>query len=155
MKNLYMLILVLLAGTAYGQANLSAIDASTCLNEKSSDTVVSFSTMSNGSANEGKGRNGIYTEVLIKELKNSNATIDEVLKKISIAVKQKTSGSQIPSSYSSISSDCFNQLHFKDALKAYPTKFAIVIGNSDYKRIGRLPNSINDSSDIAQYFLSQ
>jgi len=111
--------------------------------------------MSGDFAEDGMGKNGLYTEVLINELNKTNASIYEILNRVATSVKEKSKFNQSPSSFESISNDCFRSLNFTDALKKYSKKFAMIIGNSSYTKVSPQRNSLNDSNDIKQYFTGQ
>jgi uncharacterized caspase-like protein len=115
---------------------------------------MSFSTISGADAEDGIGKNGLYTEALIDELKKPNIPINDLFNLVSTSVKKKSRINQTPWLYND-SKDCFNQLSFKDLLKKYPKKYAVIIGNSSYTKISPLANTINDSNDIKQYFSEQ
>jgi hypothetical protein len=143
-----------LANAHIDHLNLNMPTAS-CLKDKSVDTLISFATVPGSVSSDGIGRNGLYTEVLINELYRPNAIMHEILMRISISVNEKSKGVQIPWSMGSMSNDCFNRLYFTEALKKYPNKFAVILGNSNYTKIAPLRNSINDSNDVKQFFLNQ
>lgn len=59
-------------------------------------TVLAYSTSPGQVAEDGTGRNSVYTEALAKALREPGAEIEQVLKKVAFVVGKKTSGDQLP-----------------------------------------------------------
>lgn len=144
----------LLASSNIEESNKSTTNFG-CADKQIKNSVIYYSTKPGKFAFDGVGRNGLYTGALIHELKTRNDSIDHILNKVSLHVVDESNGSQTPTSAGSLSNNCFSQLNFKDALKRYPNKFALVIGNSNYLSSSSLPNPINDSNDITEFFKEQ
>jgi hypothetical protein len=73
-----------------------------------SGTLMSFATRPGGEAADGDGRNGLYTSVLLQQLKLADQPIEQVLKKVVTGVKQASNGQQEPWIEGSIDGDfCF------------------------------------------------
>lgn len=73
-----------------------------------SGTLISFATKPGGVAADGTGRNGLYTSVLLEQLKNSNQPIEQVLKKVVAGVRVASKNQQEPWMEGSIEGDfCF------------------------------------------------
>ena len=142
----------------FAKANIAKyilnIEDASCFKDKSVNTLMSFSTMSGAEAEDGIGKNGLYTEVLINELKKASIPIEDLFSLVTSSVKNKTRINQTPFLYTNLK-DCLNQLSFKDLLKNYPKKYAVIIGNSSYTKVSPLANAINDSNEIKQYFAQQ
>jgi len=117
--------------------------------------LISYSTSVGGTASDGNERNGLYTEVLLRELQNKHLPIELLLNQVNESVKIKSKGEQIPV----FEKRMFNNFCFEKCDKNYKqknelsqgiNKVALVIGNSDYKILS-LKNPLNDSDDISGY----
>ena len=75
-----------------------------------SGTLISFATRPGSVAADGDGRNGLYTSVLLEQIKQSNQPIEQVLKNVVRGVKLGSKGQQEPWMEGSIEGDfCFAQ----------------------------------------------
>lgn len=75
-----------------------------------SGTLISFATRPGSLAADGDGRNGLYTSVLLDQIKQSNQPIEQVLKRVVSGVKVASKGQQEPWMEGSIEGDfCFGQ----------------------------------------------
>lgn len=75
-----------------------------------SGTLISFATRPGSVAGDGDGRNGLYTSVLLEQIKQSNQPIEQVLKRVVSGVKVASKGMQEPWMEGSIEGDfCFVQ----------------------------------------------
>lgn len=75
-----------------------------------SGTLISFATRPGSTAADGDGRNGLYTSVLLQQIKNTNQPIEQVLKRVVTGVKAASKGQQEPWMEGSIEGDfCFGQ----------------------------------------------
>ncbi len=73
-----------------------------------SGTLISFATKPGSVAADGTGRNGLYTSVLLEQLKNSGQPIEQVLKKVVSGVRVASKNQQEPWMEGSIEGDfCF------------------------------------------------
>lgn len=61
-----------------------------------SGTLISFATRPGSVAGDGNGRNGLYTSVLLEQIKQSNQPIEQVLKRVVSGVKVASKGQQEP-----------------------------------------------------------
>ena len=61
-----------------------------------SGTIISFATRPGSVAADGEGSNGLYTEHLLKAIDEAGAPIEQVLKKVLVAVKKASRGKQEP-----------------------------------------------------------
>jgi simple sugar transport system substrate-binding protein len=74
-----------------------------------SGTLISFATRPGSVAGDGDGRNGLYTSVLLEQIKQSNQPIEQVLKRVVSGVKVASKGHQEPWMEGSIEGDfCFS-----------------------------------------------
>jgi len=75
-----------------------------------SGTLISFATRPGSTAADGDGRNGLYTSVLLQQIKNTDQPIEQVLKRVVTGVKSASKGQQEPWMEGSIEGDfCFGQ----------------------------------------------
>jgi formylglycine-generating enzyme required for sulfatase activity len=61
-----------------------------------SGTLISFATRPGSVAADGEGRNGVFTEHLLKQMEQPNVPIESVMKRVVSGVKQATAGAQEP-----------------------------------------------------------
>jgi hypothetical protein len=59
-------------------------------------TFIAFATAPGSVAADGSGRNGLYTQHLVAEMKKPGAAIEEVFKSVRAAVRKDSQGRQIP-----------------------------------------------------------
>jgi hypothetical protein len=72
-------------------------------------SIIGFATSPNDVAEDGTGRNGLYTKHLLKAIKTPGLTVEEMLKKVRDGVWEETGGTQIPWENSSLRGDfCFS-----------------------------------------------
>lgn len=72
-----------------------------------SGTVVAYATGPGEVASDGDGKNGLYTQELLRNLREPNLKIEEVLKLTRISVKEKTNGQQVPWENTSLDGDFY------------------------------------------------
>ena len=63
-------------------------------------SIVVYSTSAGSTAQDGTGRNGTFTEVLLDHLTQPGLEISEIFRRTGAGVQEKTSGAQIPAIYS-------------------------------------------------------
>jgi uncharacterized caspase-like protein len=61
-----------------------------------SGTIIAYSTAPGSVASDGEGRNGLYTQELLANIRKPGLKIEEVLKRVRVAVKEKSHGQQVP-----------------------------------------------------------
>jgi hypothetical protein len=67
-----------------------------------SGTLIAYATAPGSVASDGTERNGLYTQELLKNLRTPGLDVEEVLKRVRIAVREKTQGKQTPWESSSL-----------------------------------------------------
>lgn len=72
-----------------------------------SGTLIAYSTAPGGIADDGNGKNGIYTQYLTRHVLEPNIQIEDVFKRVRIDVKKRTGGRQIPWESSSLEGDFY------------------------------------------------
>lgn len=82
------------------QKGLSQIDAPP-------GTLLAYSTSPGNTASDGLGKNGLYTEHLLREMKVSDAKIEDVFKRVRLAVRRQSFGKQIPWESTSLEEDFY------------------------------------------------
>jgi len=71
-------------------------------------TIISYATALGQQASDGNGRNGLFTQYLLKAIQTPGLTIEEVFKQTARGVQQESSGKQVPWRLSSLTDDfCF------------------------------------------------
>lgn len=82
------------------QKGLASIDAP-------SGTLLAYSTAPGSVASDGAGRNGVYTQELLKQIKTPGLSIEDVFKQVRISVRGATNGKQTPWESSSLIGDFY------------------------------------------------
>lgn len=70
-------------------------------------TFLAYATSPGAVAADGKGRNGVYTRHLLSALREPDGRIEEVFKRVRLAVARETEGKQIPWDSSSLLGDFY------------------------------------------------
>jgi uncharacterized caspase-like protein len=68
-------------------------------------TLLAFATSPGNVASDGDGANGLYTESLLREMKVPEAKIEDVFKRVRLAVRRGSRGQQIPWESTSLEED--------------------------------------------------
>lgn len=71
------------------------------------NSMIAFSTAPGAVASDGDGKNGLYTQELLKCLGEKNLKLEDIFKKVRSNVRKASGGKQIPWENSSIESDFF------------------------------------------------
>ena len=58
--------------------------------------LLAYATSPGNIASDGSGKNGLYTENLVRELSQRSARIEDALKRVRLNVRLASSGEQIP-----------------------------------------------------------
>ena len=80
------------------QRGLSQFDAP-------SGTLLAYATAPGNTAADGQGRNGLYTENLVRELAVPGARIEDALKRVRLSVRLASQGAQVPWETTSLEED--------------------------------------------------
>jgi uncharacterized caspase-like protein len=70
-------------------------------------TLIAYATAPGAEAMDGRGRNGLYTQELLKAMRTPGLSIEEIFKRVRIAVQRLTYGRQTPWESSSLISDFY------------------------------------------------
>ena len=70
-------------------------------------TFLAYATAPGNLASDGEGANGLYTEQLLREIKVPEAKIDDVFKRVRLAVRLKSNGLQVPWESTSLERDFY------------------------------------------------
>ncbi|MCI0388509.1 MAG: caspase family protein [Acidobacteria bacterium] len=70
-------------------------------------TIVAYATDPGSVAADGKGKNGFYTEELLKAMRLPGLKIEDVFKQVRVAVRNKSQGKQTPWESSSLEGDFY------------------------------------------------
>jgi hypothetical protein len=71
------------------------------------ETLIAYATAPGEVADDGPGRNGLYTEVLIQQMKRPDLKLEDVFKNVRSEVRKKSKNSQIPWESTSIERDFY------------------------------------------------
>jgi hypothetical protein len=70
-------------------------------------TIIAYATEPGSVAADGKGKNGLYTEELLKSMRAPGLKIEDVFKQVRVAVRKKSQGKQTPWESSSLEGDFY------------------------------------------------
>ena len=70
-------------------------------------SLLAYSTSPGKVASDGSGKNGLYTENLVRELSAPNVRLEDALKRVRLGVRLASGGEQIPWETTSLESDVF------------------------------------------------
>jgi formylglycine-generating enzyme required for sulfatase activity len=70
-------------------------------------SFVAYAAAPGKTAADGTGKNGLYTESLIRQIKNPGMKIEDVFKRVRTEVRSKSGGSQVPEERSSLEGDFY------------------------------------------------
>lgn len=70
-------------------------------------TLLAYATAPGNVASDGVGKNGLYTENLIREMAAPDAKIEDVFKRVRLAVRRSSQGQQIPWESTSLEEDFY------------------------------------------------
>ncbi len=70
-------------------------------------TLLAYATAPGNVASDGTGRNGVYTESLLREMVTPEARIEDVFKRVRLAVRRSSQGQQIPWESTSLEEDFY------------------------------------------------
>jgi uncharacterized caspase-like protein len=70
-------------------------------------SLLAYATSPGNVASDGDGKNGLYTEHLVRELSQRNTRIEDALKRVRLNVRLASHGTQIPWETTSLESDVF------------------------------------------------
>ena len=70
-------------------------------------TLIAFATAPDSVAADGTGKNGVYTENLLRNLSEPGLKVEEVFKRTRFAVRQETGGRQVPWENTSLEGDFY------------------------------------------------
>ena len=84
------------------QRGLSQVDAPV-------GTLLAYATAPGNVAIDGEGSNGLYTEQLLREIKVPDAKVEDIFKRVRLAVRRQSKGLQIPWESTSLEDDFYFQ----------------------------------------------
>ena len=89
--------------------------------EAATGTYLAYATAPGSVAADGDGRNGIFTKNLLASLKDPNSRLEDVFKRVRVAVSKETSNKQVPWESSSLTEEFYFQGATKLASSMRPT----------------------------------
>jgi formylglycine-generating enzyme required for sulfatase activity len=113
-----------------------------------SGTLIAYATAPGSVASDGAGRNGLYTQELLKQMRTSGLGIEDVFKRVRISVRAATQQKQTPWESSSLVGDFY--FSGSTAAKAAPP-----ISNSGDNKPNEPASAAKTSSPAAKSFKSQ
>jgi uncharacterized caspase-like protein len=75
--------------------------------EAPTGSLIAYATAPGAVASDGQGQNGLYTQELLKAMRVPGLTVEEVFKRVRVAVRELSSGKQIPWESSSLTGDFY------------------------------------------------
>jgi Caspase domain len=90
-------------------------------------TLLAYATSPGNVASDGDGANGLYTENLLREIRVPEAKIEDVFKRVRLAVRRRSNGQQIPWESTSLEEDFW----------FIPPKEALRVAREDAERARR------------------
>ncbi len=95
-------------------------------------SLLAYATSPGNVASDGSGSNGLYTEHLLRELKTPEAKIEDVFKRVRLAVRRRSNGEQIPWESTSLEEDFYfyppkviNKISDGEATRRFEAELAI------------------------------
>jgi hypothetical protein len=70
-------------------------------------TLLAYATAPGNVASDGEGANGLYTENLLREIRVPDAKVEDVFKRVRLAVRRSSGGAQIPWESTSLEDDYY------------------------------------------------
>ena len=110
-------------------------------------SLIAYATSPGNVASDGGGRNGLYTENLVRELSIRDAKLEEALKRVRLNVRLSSRGQQVPWESTSLESDVFV---FADGARKLSAAELEQLLLDDLAAWGRIKNSRN-IDDWVQY----
>jgi len=101
-------------------------------------TLIAYPTAFGRTSTDGSGRNGLYTEELLRQMKTPDRPIDEILKDVSSEVGKKSKNRQVPWVSGSIGKDLYLGKSTTAANISTPVKPVPVVINEP-KTVAQLP----------------
>ncbi len=83
-------------------------------------TLVAYATAENNVASDGAGRNGLFTQELLTNLKTPGLTLESVFRRTRTSVRSKSGGQQVPYEYTSVEGEDFYFLPPNSAMPPPP-----------------------------------
>ncbi len=122
-------------GAAYRpqQKGLSQFDAPV-------GSLIAYATSPGNVASDGSGKNGLYTENLVRELSQRGTRLEDALKRVRLNVRMASRGAQIPWETTSLESDVFI---FKEGQKKLSDEELEQELEEDVAEWGRIKSSRN------------
>ena len=103
-------------------------------------SLIAYATSPGNVASDGSGKNGLYTENLVRELSQRSTRIEDALKRVRLNVRLASRGAQIPWETTSLESDVFI---FKESQKKLSEEDLENELEADIAEWGRIKSSKN------------
>jgi uncharacterized caspase-like protein len=69
--------------------------------------VIAYTTGPGKAANDGAGPNGLCTQELLRHIREAGLKLEDVFKRVRVAVQEKSRGKQVPGETSSLKGDFY------------------------------------------------
>lgn len=89
------------------QSNTRAVRSGLARMDAPSGTLLAYSTSPGNVAEDGTGRNSPYTQALAQSMRTQGAKVEDVFKRVRVAVMERTNNRQVPWEASSLTGDFF------------------------------------------------
>ncbi|MEN3333740.1 MAG: hypothetical protein V7641_3105 [Blastocatellia bacterium] len=122
------------------KSGLASIDAP-------SGTLIAYATAPGSVASDGDGRNGLYTQELLRQIRTASLSIEQIFKQVRVAVRDKTQGKQIPWESSSLTGD-FRFSSMKESVNENDPRSIEI---SDWEAIKRSTNPADFQAYLQKY----
>src|SRR5262249_8242715 len=101
-NELNMLVLDACRDNPFARTWQRSIQRGLAVMEAARGSLIAYATAPGTTAEDGRGRNSPYTENFLRYMKQPNLTIEEMLKRVRVAVIDATGGKQVPWEASSL-----------------------------------------------------
>jgi formylglycine-generating enzyme required for sulfatase activity len=91
-----------------------------------SGTIIAYATAPGSVASDGSGRNGLYTEELLKQVRTPGLSIEDAFKRVRVAVQAKTDQKQTPWESSSLTGNFFFNSDGSSVAVILPTETPVI-----------------------------
>jgi Caspase domain len=121
------------------QKGLSQFDAP-------ANSLLCYSTAPGNVASDGSGKNGLFTENLLREMRNPDSKIEDVMKRVRLEVRRTSQGAQIPWESTSLVDDFYFTPSNFDKRKSE------LVESQEYLEQKRGWDRIKDSKNVDEFY---
>lgn len=114
-------------------------------------SYIAYATAPGSVASDGTGRNGIYTEALLKAMRKPGLKVEEVFKLVRVEVSKATEGKQLPWDASSLVGDFYFDQSATGGSDAQPGDRETNNANTEEDDVWRAIEDSREAADFEQY----